>query len=218
MVQGIIAKAVLFRAAQRIVRGRKFPAYQANIVAYTVAALAWKADGRVDFDLLWLHQTISEQLANLIGNWAVQIDQLLRLTAEKRMPSEWAKKQECWDEIRDAKMEIPTPPPAELARMSPDAKAVDTATPSPSVGTPSDEDRDDLICSLRQLFRSAEVRSREEIVAELKAVAIELGNTDHVEEEIDSAIRTQRDGVFWKAGEINSRSVRPASRIIDVMH
>jgi hypothetical protein len=106
------------------------------------------------------------------------------------MPSEWAKKQECWDEIRDAKMEIPVPAPAELARMSSDSKGADTATPPPSVGTPSDADRDDLICNIRQLFRIAEVRSREEIVAELKAVAMELGNTDQVQEEIDSAIRT----------------------------
>ena len=106
------------------------------------------------------------------------------------MVSEWAKKQECWDEIRDAKIEIPIPAPAELARMSPDSKAVDAAIPSPNVGTPSDTDRADLICSIRQLFRSAEVRSRGEIVAELRAVAAELGNTDQVEEEIESAIRT----------------------------
>jgi hypothetical protein len=144
----------------------------------------------VDFKLLWSRQAISQELADLIGNCSVQIDQLLRLTAGKRMPSEWAKKQECWDEIRDAKIEIPIPAPPELAKTSSDSTAVDTATPPPSVGTPSDADRDDLICSIRQLFRSAEVRSREEIVAELKAVAIELGNTDHVEEEIDSAIRT----------------------------
>jgi hypothetical protein len=155
-----------------------------------VAALAWKGNGRVDFDLLWSRQAISEELFDLIENWAVQIDRLLRATAGKRMPSEWAKKQECWDEIRDANLEIPVPAPAELARMSPDSTALDTATPPPSVGTPSDEDRDDLICNIRQLFRSAEVRSRDEIVAELKAVAIELGNTEQVEEEIDSAIRT----------------------------
>jgi hypothetical protein len=188
--KAFIAKAILFRAVQTIVRGKKFPAYQANIVAYTVAALAWKGNGRVDFDLLWSRQAISEELFDLIENWAVQIDRLLRATAGKRMPSEWAKKQECWDEIRDANLEIPVPAPAELARMSPDSTALDTATPPPSVGTPSDEDRDDLICNIRQLFRSAEVRSRDEIVAELKAVAIELGNTEQVEEEIDSAIRT----------------------------
>src|SRR5262249_35159789 len=93
-------------------------------------------------------------------------------------------------EVRDAKLEIPVPVPAELAKMSPETKAVDIATPAQSVGTPSDTDRDDLICSIRQLFRGTDVRSREEIVAELNSVAMELGNTEQVQEEIDGAIRT----------------------------
>jgi len=199
--KAFIGKAILFRAVQAIVRARKFPAYQANITAYTVAALAWKANGHMDIDLLWSQQSISPGLAELIGNWSVQIDRLIRLTADKRMPSEWAKKQECWDEVRDAKLEIPVPAPAELAGKSPDSKAIDTATPAPSVGTPSDTDRDDLICSIRQLFRAAEVRSREEIVAELNAVAMQLGNTEHVQEEIEGAIRTAaRRGILESRG------------------
>src|SRR5262249_42831143 len=144
----------------------------------------WKANGRVDFNLLWSRQAISQELADLIENWSVKIDQLLRVTAGKRMPSEWAKKQECWDEIRDAKIEIPIPGPPELAKTSSDSTAVDTGIPSAAVGTPSDVDHDDLICSIRQMFRGADMRGREEIVSELQAATAEQGNGDRIREEI----------------------------------
>ena len=98
--KAFIGKAILFRTVQAIVRARKFPAYQANIVAY-VAALAWKANGAFDFGSLWSRQAISPELRTCIGNWADQIDRVLRFTAGNRMPSEWAKKQQCWDEMCD---------------------------------------------------------------------------------------------------------------------
>jgi len=36
--KAFIGKAILFRTVQALVRARKFPAYQANIVAYTVGS------------------------------------------------------------------------------------------------------------------------------------------------------------------------------------
>jgi hypothetical protein len=50
-----IAKAILFRATQAIVKAQKFPAYQANIVAYTVAYISWKSGGRIDFERVWIN-------------------------------------------------------------------------------------------------------------------------------------------------------------------
>jgi hypothetical protein len=50
--KAFIAKATLFRAAQSIVRSKKFAAFQANIIAYTIACLSWATGGRIDFDLI----------------------------------------------------------------------------------------------------------------------------------------------------------------------
>src|SRR5262249_1643871 len=47
--RAFIAKAIVFRTVQTIVRAPKFPAYQANITAYTVACISWKCGGRIDF-------------------------------------------------------------------------------------------------------------------------------------------------------------------------
>ena len=55
----LIAKLILYRAVQRIVRQQKFPAYQANIVAYLVAMLSWQSVGRLDLDRIWREQALS---------------------------------------------------------------------------------------------------------------------------------------------------------------
>lgn len=111
-------KAIIFRAVQSIVKARKFSAYQANITAYTVASLSWKCGGRLDFDRIWSQQTMSKQLRGMIEKWVVQIDKQLRETAKARMPSEWAKKEECWQAMRELPLEFPDPLPPELQAQS----------------------------------------------------------------------------------------------------
>ena len=110
----LIAKAIVFRTVLALVRAGKFPAYQANIAAYTVACLAWKSGRRIDFDRIWSQQSLSKELRAMIDGWTVQIDRQLRETAKTRMPSEWAKKPGCWEAMRDLPLEFPKPLPAEL--------------------------------------------------------------------------------------------------------
>jgi hypothetical protein len=40
--RAFVAKAIIFRSVQDVAKERKFAAYQANIVAYTVACLSWR--------------------------------------------------------------------------------------------------------------------------------------------------------------------------------
>lgn len=113
--RAFIAKAILFRAAQSLVRAAKFPAYQANITAYAVAALSWCSGGRIDFERIWARQTLSAELRAMLSEWIVEIDRALRATAGSRMPSEWAKKIDCRDALRAIPLALPTPLPPELA-------------------------------------------------------------------------------------------------------
>jgi AIPR protein len=112
--RAFIAKAIVFRTVQAIVRARKFSAYQANITAYTVACLSWKSGGRIDFERIWSHQSVSKELRAMIDKWVGEIDRHLRDSAKSRMPSEWAKKAECWEAIRDVSLQLPDPLPPEL--------------------------------------------------------------------------------------------------------
>jgi AIPR protein len=82
-----IGKAILFRTVQAIVKARKFPAYQANITAYTVACISWKSGGDIDFDQIWSRQALSPKMQVMITRWVTSIDQQLRSTAGSRMPT-----------------------------------------------------------------------------------------------------------------------------------
>jgi AIPR protein len=112
--RAFVAKAIIFRTVQAIVKAKKFPAYQANITVYTVGSLSWKSGGSVDFERIWSQQAVSPGLRAMIGDWVVEIDKRLRDTAKGRMPSEWAKKADCWDAIRDAPLPLPDPLPPEV--------------------------------------------------------------------------------------------------------
>ena len=109
----LIAKLILFRTAQKIVRQQKFPAYQANIVTYLVAMIAWQTGGKLDLERIWRSEAISAQLEELIRSWSIEIDAALRNTADGRMISEWAKKEECWLEITRHDLSLPGSPPPE---------------------------------------------------------------------------------------------------------
>jgi hypothetical protein len=108
------AKAIVFRTVQAVVKTQKFPAYQANITAYTVACLSWKSGGRIDFERIWSEQSVSKEMRVMMDRWVVEVDRQLRETAKARMPSEWAKKVECWKAMRDVPLELPEPLPPEL--------------------------------------------------------------------------------------------------------
>ena len=50
----------------------------------------------------------------LINEWVVKIDQKLRRSAGSRMPSEWAKKAECWEAVCEIALDLPEPLPPEM--------------------------------------------------------------------------------------------------------
>ena len=90
----MIAKAKIYRDAQKLVRPM-FPAFQANVVAYTISLLAQNLGDRLDFGKVWLAQGGSKQLMQQIATWAGEVNEVLYRTGNGRMISEWAKKPEC---------------------------------------------------------------------------------------------------------------------------
>ena len=80
---------------------------------WTLAA-SWKSGRKFDFDLIRLHQALSLQMQAMINDWVAKIDQRLRSTAGSRMPSEWAKKVQCWEAMRDVALDVPEARPPEM--------------------------------------------------------------------------------------------------------
>lgn len=104
----LVAKAILFREAQRVVRSQKFPAHQANICAYLVSYLSSRSGANFDFGRVWKQQGISTELRALLSEWAMGIDANLRINSAGRMVTEWAKKEACWHSIRQLDLAAPS--------------------------------------------------------------------------------------------------------------
>ncbi|MCY3837262.1 MAG: AIPR family protein [Gammaproteobacteria bacterium] len=97
----MIAKAIIYRTTQKVTRGR-YPAFQANVVTYTVAVVACQLGARLDLDRVWWQQELSSELRGQIMTWADKVHAELHRTANGRMVSEWAKKPDCWAAVRSA--------------------------------------------------------------------------------------------------------------------
>ena len=95
----MVAKAILYRRVQSIVRPM-FPAFQGNVATYLISVLAHRHGDDLDLDRIWLQQDVSEPLKQALRALAVQVNAELHRSANGRMISEWAKKPECWEQVR----------------------------------------------------------------------------------------------------------------------
>ncbi|WP_416901348.1 AIPR family protein [Micromonospora echinospora] len=97
----LVAKAILFRRTDRIVRDQDFGGYKINIVAYTIAFLVHATRGRIDLDRIWRDQDLSPALREAIAEASVLAQKVITSPPDGRVHvGEWAKRPECWDAVR----------------------------------------------------------------------------------------------------------------------
>lgn len=104
----LVAKLILYRAAETIIRKEKMPAYRANIAAYLLARLS--ASGKLDLNAVWIRQVPSPALEQTIRDWTPRIYDCLVATAAGRNVTEWCKKPECWTAVQQLPLPAPTVP------------------------------------------------------------------------------------------------------------
>lgn len=102
----MIAKAIIFKTVHKLVRPM-FPAFQANVAAYTVSVLSERTGERLDLDRIWQQQGLSVKLQEQIQVWAREVNDTLHASAAGRMISEWAKKAECWEAVLGGRLSAP---------------------------------------------------------------------------------------------------------------
>lgn len=112
-----VSKCILFNSVRREVAKAEWykeePGYLANIVTYTIAKLAniietGHGNGVLDFSKIWNQQAISQQLLEYCLQVAHDVRQVL--TSEHRLVqnvTEWAKREDCWKEVRAIPMQLP---------------------------------------------------------------------------------------------------------------
>ncbi len=104
----LVGKAILYRQVQKIILDLKaeIPAFRANVVAYTVSALAYKTARRIDLEKIWSKQDISEVLRKTISEWALLIKKAMTDSAGSHNPTEWFKNKACWDVVKNQDLPI----------------------------------------------------------------------------------------------------------------
>ena len=97
----LVAKAILFRSAERIVQRQNFGGYRANIVTYTIALLSNATNQRLDLERIWREQALGETLEQVIAGLSHAVHAIITNPPNGRNITEWCKTQGCWDTVRE---------------------------------------------------------------------------------------------------------------------
>lgn len=103
----LVAQIILFRETDAIVRGQPETGYKANIIAYTLALLNFKAKNRLDLLSIWDAQGLSKELAAWIDEAVRKVRQVIVESAAGGNVTEWSKKTKCWEAVQEIDMDAP---------------------------------------------------------------------------------------------------------------
>lgn len=106
--EDVIAKAILFRAAEKVygIKPNAIGDMRYITVPYSIALLNKKTNGKLDLYKIWKAQSVSGELRELLYSLMVQVEGFIKEKAPGSLYGEWAKKEECWDEVKKLDMDI----------------------------------------------------------------------------------------------------------------
>ncbi|CAO3416064.1 AIPR family protein [Azospirillum endophyticum] len=141
--QDLIAVALIWQAAERVVRWEGIPAFRANVTAYLVALLSDRSSSRLDLRRVWNAQSVTPKLEAMLRSWAIPVrDALVQGAASRqRNPTEWFKREECWTEISAMQLSMSAELPEEFSTSNREIELM----PDTSMGSVSE----DLAAALR---------------------------------------------------------------------
>ena len=109
--QRLIAKAILFRSADKIIDGimrrQCQSGYKANVVTYTLARLSYDAKGRIDLTRVWREQALSPALVEAIEVISSQVREHITHPPGAGNVTQYCKQAACWEAFKER--EFPTP-------------------------------------------------------------------------------------------------------------
>lgn len=103
-----ISKAILFRATEKKygVKPNSIGDMRYITVPYTIAYLSNRLKSKLDLYKIWKFQTISENLKEVLYVLMVQIEDFIKNHAPGSLYGEWAKKEDCWMEVKKQSFEF----------------------------------------------------------------------------------------------------------------
>lgn len=103
-----IAKMILFSTAEKVygVKPNAIGDMRYIIVPYSLAWLGYKLNYKLDLYKIWKQQSLSEALISKLYEIMSKIENYIKTNAPGSLYGEWAKKEECWNVIKNETFEI----------------------------------------------------------------------------------------------------------------
>lgn len=117
--QDLVAKAVMFKQAEKVVGALKFGGYRANIVTYTLSLISHISGQRIGLEGVWDRQDISQALRAEIERLAPKIHEHITSPPGGQNVTEWCKKEECWTALLERGHELSPEVGRELVALGP---------------------------------------------------------------------------------------------------
>jgi hypothetical protein len=102
----LIARAILFRRAEKLVQAQSYGGYRANVVTYSLAWLSHHTAQKIDLDRIWRAQALPQELDEAIKIISKTAYDHLVAGAQGGNVTEWAKKERCWEKFRTCEIGI----------------------------------------------------------------------------------------------------------------
>ena len=103
----IVARAIIFRVAERVVQRQNFGGYRANIVTYTLALLSNAVSQRIDLARIWRDQALTENIQLTIAELAHEVHRIITNPPSARNITEWCKSDQCWQSVLSSVSRVP---------------------------------------------------------------------------------------------------------------
>lgn len=106
--EDLVAKAIIFRAAEKLygVKPNAIGDMRYITVPYAIGWLALKTNYQLDLFRIWKEQLISEAISETLYSLMAVIDTWIRTNAPGSLYGEWAKKEDCWNQLKNADLKI----------------------------------------------------------------------------------------------------------------
>lgn len=106
--EDIIAKAILFRAAEKTygVKPNSIGDMRYITVPYAISLLNYHTSNKIDLYKIWKNQSISQSLKDVLYDLMVKVENYIKGNAPGSLYGEWAKKEDCWIEMKKQDFKI----------------------------------------------------------------------------------------------------------------
>jgi len=106
--EDLVAKAIIFKSAERLygVKPNSIGDMRYITVPYSLALLNLRIDFKIDLYKIWKNQSVSENFKKILYELMVQLENFIKSNAPGSLYGEWAKKEECWNAIKENNFNI----------------------------------------------------------------------------------------------------------------